>query len=236
MCWRCSCGFAIEAWVPTLQPRTASSGPRTDDLGHGYFISFVIAHGQLSSACSRHRRRAGPVLRAWSALQGPRTTGIGVGRHWRLGQVPQRLQRPKRGEPLRGEIDLRGMSLAILVARTGSIRLAAREARRTVSAVSRSIRALEDGLGVSLFERRRSGVKLTAAGDEFLVEATRVLGGLQSAVLRAREAGSAATGRVVIGTYFSASIGRFREALMRFVEQNQGVEIWLRREAAMSSC
>lgn len=142
--------------------------------------------------------------------------------------MPRRLQRPKRGEPLRGEIDLRGMSLAILVARTGSIRLAAREARRTVSAVSRSIRALEDGLGVSLFERRPSGVKLTAAGDEFLVEATRVLGGLQSAVLRAREAGSAATGRLVIGTYFSASIGRFREALMRFVEQNQGVEIWLR--------
>ena len=142
--------------------------------------------------------------------------------------MPQRLQRPKRGEPLRGEIDLRGMSLAILVARTGSIRLAAREAGRTVSAVSRSIRALEDGLGVSLFERRPSGMKLTAAGDEFLVEATRVLGGLQSAVSRAREAGSAATGRLVIGTYFSASIGRFREALMRFVEQNQGVEIWLR--------
>jgi len=71
-------------------------------------------------------------------------------------------------------------------------------------------------------------MKLTAAGDEFLVEATRVLGGLQSAVSRAREAGSAATGRLVIGTYFSASMGRFREALMRFVEQNQGVEIWLR--------
>jgi len=121
------------------------------------------------------------------------------------------------------------MSLAILVARTGSIRLAAREARRTISAVSRSIRALEDGLGVSLFfERRPSGLKLTAAGDEFLAEATRVLGGLQSAVLRAREACSAATGRLVIGTYFSASIGQFREALMRFVEQNQGVEIWLR--------
>jgi DNA-binding transcriptional LysR family regulator len=120
------------------------------------------------------------------------------------------------------------MSLALLVARTGSIRLAARETGRTISAVSRSIRAFEDGLGVSLFERRPSGMKLTAAGEEFLVEATRVLGGLQSAISRARETGSAATGRLVIGTYFSASIGRFREALMRFVQQNQGVEIWLR--------
>ncbi len=220
-------GSAIEGWFSTLEPRTASNGPRTDGLGHGYFISFVIAHGQLSSACSVIVEER-PVLRAWSALEGPCATGIGVGRHWRLDQVPRRLQRPKRGEPLRGEIDLRGMPWAILVARTGSIRLAAREAGRTVSAVSRSIRALEDGLGVSLFERRPSGMKLTAAGDEFLVEATRVLGGLQSAVLRAREAGSAATGRLVIGTYFSASMGRFREALMRFIEQNQGVEIWLR--------
>jgi DNA-binding transcriptional LysR family regulator len=120
------------------------------------------------------------------------------------------------------------MTLAVLVARTGSIRLAAREAGMTASAVSRGIRALEDGLGASLFERRPSGMKPTAAGEEFLGEAMRVLGGVQTAVERARNAGSAAAGQLVIGTYFSASRGRFRETLMRFARQNPGLQVRLR--------
>jgi len=118
--------------------------------------------------------------------------------------------------------------LAVVVARTGSLRLAARGVGLPASAVSRRLRALEDGLGVSLFERRSSGMNPTAAGEDFLVEAARVLGGAQSAVARAREAGSAAAGRLEIGTYFSASTGRFRKALMGFVRQNPGVGIWLR--------
>jgi DNA-binding transcriptional LysR family regulator len=120
------------------------------------------------------------------------------------------------------------MMLAVVVARTGSLRLAAREVGLPASAVSRRLRALEDGLGVSLFERRSSGMKPTAAGEDFLAEAERLLGGAQSAVARAREAGAAAAGRLDIGTYFSASTGRFRKALMGFVRQNCGVGIWLR--------
>jgi DNA-binding transcriptional LysR family regulator len=71
-------------------------------------------------------------------------------------------------------------------------------------------------------------VKLTEAGEDFLAEAERLLGGAKSAVARAREAGSAVAGRLQIGTYFSASTGRFRKALMGFARQNSGVGIWLR--------
>jgi DNA-binding transcriptional LysR family regulator len=127
-----------------------------------------------------------------------------------------------------GAIDLRGLTLAIAVARSGSIRVAARGAGLTASAVSRRLRALEDGLGVSLFERRPSGVKLTEAGERFLADATRLLDEVRDAASRARDAGSAATGRLVIGTYFSASIGQFRDALVRFVEQRPKIEVWLR--------
>jgi DNA-binding transcriptional LysR family regulator len=142
--------------------------------------------------------------------------------------VSRRPERRKRADALQGAIDLRGMMLAVVVARTGSLRLAAREVGLAAPAASRRLRALEDGLGVSLFERRPSGMKPTAAGDDFLVEAARVLGGVQSATKRAREAGTATTGRLEIGTYFSASTGRLREALMGFVRQNRGVEVWLR--------
>jgi DNA-binding transcriptional LysR family regulator len=71
-------------------------------------------------------------------------------------------------------------------------------------------------------------MKPTAAGEDFLAEAERLLGGAQLAMARAREAGSAAAGRLKIGTYFSASTGRFRQALMGFARQNRGVGIWLR--------
>lgn len=142
--------------------------------------------------------------------------------------MSRRPERRKRAVALQGAIDLHGMVLAVVVARTGSLRLAAREAGLPASAVSRRLRALEDGLGVSLFERRSFGMKPTAAGEDFLAEAERLLGGAQSAVARAREAGSAATGRLAIGTYFSASTGRFRESLMGFARRNRGVGIWLR--------
>ena len=142
--------------------------------------------------------------------------------------MSRRPERRKQAASLLGAIDLRGMMLAVVVARTGSLRLAAREVGLPASAVSRRLRALEDGLGVSLFERRSSGMKPTAAGEDFLAEAERLLGGVQSAAARAREAGTATEGRLEIGTYFSASTGRFREALMGFLQQNRGVGVWVR--------
>ncbi|MDN3562924.1 LysR family transcriptional regulator [Paeniroseomonas aquatica] len=142
--------------------------------------------------------------------------------------MPRQPERWGANAGLLGAIDLRGLTLAIAVARSGSIRLAARGAGLTVSTVSRRLRALEDGLGVSLFERRPSGVKLTEAGERFLADATRLLDEVRDAASRARDAGSAATGRLVIGTYFSASTGRFRDSLVRFVRQRRRIEVRIR--------
>ncbi|WP_419307219.1 LysR substrate-binding domain-containing protein [Chromohalobacter israelensis] len=52
-------------------------------------------------------------------------------------------------------------------ARLESFSRAADELHLTQAAISRQIRALEDDLGVALFERRNRGVFLTAAGREF---------------------------------------------------------------------
>jgi DNA-binding transcriptional LysR family regulator len=119
------------------------------------------------------------------------------------------------------------MTVALAVARHGSIRSAARELGLNVSVVSRRLRAFEDGLGVSLFERRPSGVKLTEAGAEFLPNASRLLDEMKTAASRARDTSSAKVGRLAIGTYLSASRGLFRDALIRFVRQNRGVKIFV---------
>ena len=63
----------------------------------------------------------------------------------------------------------------VAVAEHRSFTRAAHALHRTQSAVSVQIRRLEDRLGTKLFQRTRAGVALTAAGDELLVYARRLL-------------------------------------------------------------
>ncbi len=78
---------------------------------------------------------------------------------------------------------------------------------------------------MSLFERRPSGVRTTAAGARFLEAARRMLAELEGAAGAARAAGSGLVGQLAVGTYFSVSIGRFRDALLRFVGLHRRVDL-----------
>ncbi len=59
------------------------------------------------------------------------------------------------------------------VARSGSIQKAARELHVAASAINRQILALEEELGVPLFERMPRGMRLTASGDALITMARR---------------------------------------------------------------
>lgn len=61
------------------------------------------------------------------------------------------------------------------VHRCGSIRLAARKLHVASSAVNRQILKVEDQLGVKLFERSSSGIRLTAAGELLAQHISRTL-------------------------------------------------------------
>jgi DNA-binding transcriptional LysR family regulator len=61
------------------------------------------------------------------------------------------------------------------IARTGSFAAAARELGKVPSALTYSVRQLEDALDVLLFDRRSRQAKLTAAGQELLDEGRRLL-------------------------------------------------------------
>lgn len=63
----------------------------------------------------------------------------------------------------------------VAVAGQRSFTRAAGALNRTQSAVSVQIRRLEERLGTKLFQRTRAGVALTAAGDELLLYARRLL-------------------------------------------------------------
>src|SRR5205823_2825912 len=78
---------------------------------------------------------------------------------------------------------LRGLEAA---GRRRSFTLAAEELFLTQSALSRQIKALEDALGVALFERRHRSLVLTTKGAAFHRAVTDALESLASATERAR--------------------------------------------------
>lgn len=67
------------------------------------------------------------------------------------------------------------LHMVLTIARTGSFAAAARELGKVPSALTYSVRQLEDALDVLLFDRRSRQARLTAAGEELLREGTLLL-------------------------------------------------------------
>jgi DNA-binding transcriptional LysR family regulator len=114
---------------------------------------------------------------------------------------------------------------AIVVGGQPSFHRAAAVLGTDQSVVSRKIRGLEDQLGVSLFERNRTGVRLTHAGKEFIDQAKSALGDLDYAVKSARSAGNGSRGQLRIGFFCSLATGFLRELLMEFTYAHKTVSV-----------
>jgi len=85
-------------------------------------------------------------------------------------------------------------------------------------ALSRQIRDLERELGVRLFERAKSGVKLTFAGQCFLEDVQRIFNILENAEARARRAESGFIGSLSIGVVESFA---WHEAITQSLQKFQ---------------
>ena len=72
------------------------------------------------------------------------------------------------------------------IARSGSFAAAARELGRVPSALTYSVRQLEDALDVLLFDRSSRQAQLTAAGQELLDEGRRLLVEMDAVANRVR--------------------------------------------------
>lgn len=102
-------------------------------------------------------------------------------------------------------------------ARRLSFTLAAQELFVTQSAVSRQVQALEDFLGVKLFERRHKALALTEAGQAYYRSVAAALAELRSATQRLREASRGHVLTVTCTVSFASiwlvpRLGRFRQA------------------------
>lgn len=110
------------------------------------------------------------------------------------------------------------------VAEALNIRRAAEAAGVQPSTMSRRIARIEGELGVSIFERRPSGVRLTHAGRDFFDAVSVALHDLDLAVRQARAASEGSRGRLRIGIFASIASGFPYEAIRLFRSQYPGVE------------
>ena len=117
---------------------------------------------------------------------------------------------------------LRGFEAA---GRRLSFTLAADELFVTQSALSRQIKALEDALGVALFERRHRALALTALGAAFHRDVTDVLESIAAAAERAR--GTTRAPGLTLSTTVSFASLWVIPRLATFRERNPDVEVYV---------
>jgi DNA-binding transcriptional LysR family regulator len=121
--------------------------------------------------------------------------------------------------------DLRRLRYVLAAADHLSFRRAAESLGMRSSSVSRGVRDFEDEVGVSLFERGTSGVRLTEAGARFLDEVTPALRQIEAALRTAGAAGRVEIGTVRVGVLTSLGGGFLRRLLTAFCEQHPDVTL-----------
>ncbi|MFC3531361.1 LysR family transcriptional regulator [Vogesella facilis] len=105
-------------------------------------------------------------------------------------------------------ITLRQLRAFLAVSQHGGFGRAGERVGLTQSAISRSIRELEEQLGVKLLDRTTREVLLTASGQRLTAQLSRVLDELDGVLAEARQAGEQAKGtvRVASSPTLSASL------------------------------
>lgn len=120
-------------------------------------------------------------------------------------------------------LDLALLKNFAVVARTGSLTLAALQVGRTQSALSMQMHRLEERIGQALLHRSGSGVRLTAAGEKLLAHAESLLARHDD--ILADMGGTALRGAVSLGCPEDYSIAFLPGLLRGFCAAHPDVEL-----------
>ena len=122
-------------------------------------------------------------------------------------------------------IDVDALQWALIVDELGSFRKAAESLMVHPSVVSRRVRALEDVLGVSVFQRRIAGATSTRAGRRILTRGRVIAAEIAELVRIAKSSSIGSEGALCVGTVSSVAGGTARELLRAFVTTYQDVDL-----------
>jgi DNA-binding transcriptional LysR family regulator len=124
-------------------------------------------------------------------------------------------------------MDTRDLATFATVARLGGMGRAALALNTVQSNVTQRVRRLEESLGVTLFERSRSGTRLTAAGERLMPYAARVDALLEEAGRAARDDGTP-RGTLTVGALETTAALRLSPLLASYAKAHPQVDLVLR--------
>jgi len=131
-------------------------------------------------------------------------------------------------------MELRHLRYFVAVGEEQHYGRAASRLRIAQPALSRQIQDLEAEVGFKLFERLPRGVKLTAAGKQFLQDARRILQEVNEAAGRAGRVARGLSGTLRVGFAENASWrGVVPDSFRRFREQQPDAELQLQPAASL---
>lgn len=113
-------------------------------------------------------------------------------------------------------MELKRLRVFVAAAEMTSFRQAAEQLGTPISVVSRTVAALEDELGVSLFERHVRGVRPTIVGQAFLIDARRILADVDRARDAAQSIAAGMSGRLRLAVCEDATTPIFAHVLSMF--------------------
>jgi DNA-binding transcriptional LysR family regulator len=126
-------------------------------------------------------------------------------------------------------MELYQLKTFVAIAQEGSLTRAAERVFTSAPAVSAQLKALEDELGVKLFERTSRGMTLTAAGRSLLDEAERTLSAAMRIRSTAEQIRGAAQGAVRFGTIADPVGIRLGDVLVKLAERHPQLTLLLRQ-------
>jgi len=126
-------------------------------------------------------------------------------------------------------MELYQLKTFVAVAQERSLTRAAERVYTSPPAVSAQIKALEDELGVKLFDRTPRGMSLTEAGSRLLEEAERTLASAQRMRSAAATLRGAAHGVVRLGTVSDPIALRLGDALVTLAQRHPQVTLQLQQ-------
>jgi DNA-binding transcriptional LysR family regulator len=125
-------------------------------------------------------------------------------------------------------MDIYQLRTFVVVAREGSVTRASEVLHLSQPAVSAHIKAMEDGLGLSLFQRTPRGMSLTRDGQRLLSKAEQTLAAHQELMDEATRNKGQLTGKLRLGAGTNSNNEAIGRLLTVLSERRPGVEVTLK--------
>ncbi|RAP63766.1 LysR family transcriptional regulator [Achromobacter sp. HZ01] len=126
------------------------------------------------------------------------------------------------------DLSSRELQAICTLAECGSFVAAALTMNVSQPALTRTVQRVEQALGVALFRRSTRRVEITAAGQEFVTLAQRVLADLRISVENMREISDELRGRCIVSSVMSVAYTQLPRIVARYRESRPGIELQVR--------